>query len=246
METSVKITLIIVLGILIAGAGGGFLFWKAFYSTGDTITVQGISTVKAMPDLISVYFNVETNGSTAQEAKDKNSEIVNKLIDNCVNAGVDSEKITTESFNIYEDYAWEDNKQKFRGYKASHLIKVKLTSSQTEIIGAVIDAGVNAGAMVNYINFELSSEIENQYKAEALKKAGEDAGIKAEAIASGLGKQVGEIQSIQQSDFYYNPWRVYDSGGIMAEAGAAKEAVTNIQPGERDVTAQITVVFRIE
>ena len=247
METAVKITLIVVIALLIAGAGGGYLFWSITHPIQqNTITVEGTSTVKAVPDVVSVYFSVETNGSTAQEAKDRNAEIVNKVIDNCVNTGLNKEDITTENFNVYPDYVWENNRQKLKGYKATHNIKVTLDSAQTDKVGAVIDAGVNAGALINYINFELSSATENSYKAEALKKASEDAKIKAESIASGLGKKVGDIQSIQQSNFNYYPWRLYDSGGMMVEASAAKAATTNIQPGEQDVTAQISVVFKIE
>jgi predicted transposase YbfD/YdcC len=41
----------------------------------------------------------------------------------------------------------------------------------------VIDSGVDAGALLQYINFELSNDKQNEYKAQALREAGEDAKV---------------------------------------------------------------------
>ena len=111
----------------------------------------------------------------------------------------------------------------------------------------MIDAGVDAGASIGYINFELSQEKQNEYKAQALKQAAEDAKIKAESIAEGLGKSIGSIYSISSSDFDYYPWRIYEATA-SSEAGVAeaKQAATDIQPGEKDITARVSVVFKLK
>ncbi len=247
METSVKITLIIVAAILLVGAAGGFLYWKAnIHETATTINVNGDATIKATPDVISVYFNVQTNGTTAQEAKDANADVVDKVITNLIKIGLERKDITTSDFNVYPDYTWEDNKQKFLGYKATHSIKVQLNANNTDKVGSVIDGGIDGGALINYINFELSPDLENQYKAAALKKASEDARTKADSVASGLGKSVVGIQSVSESNFNYYPWRLYDNVAMASGGAEAKVATTNIQPGEKDVTAQVNVVFKIK
>jgi uncharacterized protein YggE len=66
-------------------------------------------------------------------------------------------------------------------------------------------------ALVQGINFELSQELENQYRVEALKIASENAKIKVEVIVSGQDKKIGSLVSLRESNFYYIPWRVYDS-----------------------------------
>jgi uncharacterized protein YggE len=245
METSVKITLIIVAAILLVGAAGGFLYWKSA-NPETTINVNGDATIKAIPDVISVYFNVQTNGTTAEEAKNLNAEVVDKVITNLVKIGLERKDITTENFNVYPDYTWEDNKQKFLGYKATYSLIVKLKSGNTDKVGSVIDAGVDGGALINNINFELSPDLENQYKAAALKAASEDARTKADSVASGLGKTVTGIQSVSESNFNYYPWRLYDNVAMASGGAEAKQAATNIQPGEKDVTAQVNVVFKIK
>jgi hypothetical protein len=245
METSVKITLIIVASVFALALVGGLIYWNSA-NPSNTLTVNGESNIKAMPDLVSVYFNVETHGANAVDAKNNNSEVVDKVITNLVKLGLERKDIVTENFNIYEDYVWENNMQKSTGYKAMHSIKVQLYSSKIDKVGGVIDAGVDGGAMISYINFELSQDKENEYKAEALKAASEDARIKAESMASGLGKKVVDVASISNSQFNYYPWRVYDNVAMASGGMEAKAATTNIQPGEKDVNAQVSVVFKIK
>ncbi len=244
METSVKITLIVVAGVLVLAAAFGIVMWVLVAPSND-ITTVGESNLKAVPDVISVYFTVETTGADAVQAKDNNSEIVDSVITNLVKLGLERKDIVTENFNIYEDIRWENNRQKSYGYKATHSLKVELSADDTDKIGPVIDAGVNGGAMISYINFELSKERENAYKAQALKDASEDARIKADSMAAGLGKKVVDIKSITDSSFNYYPWRLYDNVAMAVGGAEAKAATTNIQPGEKDVSARVSVVFTI-
>jgi uncharacterized protein YggE len=38
-------------------------------SSEDVVTVTGSSTIKAMPDLIGVYYTIQTKGKTSEEEK---------------------------------------------------------------------------------------------------------------------------------------------------------------------------------
>ena len=249
VESGIKISLIIAGTIIILALLGAFMFYSIMPDQlkGNTISVNGNSLIKVSPDVISIYFNVETNGTTAKEAKDANSEIVDKLITSLVSKGFERSEIETISINIYEDQRWENNRYKSYGYKASHQIRIVLNSNRADDIGEVIDAGVDAGALLSYINFELSNDKQNEYKAQALKEAGEDAKTKATAIAEGLGKRLGALVSVSTSDWQYSPWNLYtaSSGGMREDVAMAKEAATNVQPGNQDVSGYITVVYRL-
>ncbi|MCU0642074.1 MAG: SIMPL domain-containing protein [archaeon] len=246
METSIKITLIITVAILAIAGAAGLLYWKTA-NPAETVSVSGSSVIKATPDIVTVYFTVQTSGATAEEAKDNNSEIVDEVITNLVKLGLERKDIATENYNVYPDYDWINGRQVSRGYKATHSIKVELSAAKMDKVGSVIDAGVEGGATINYINFELSKDTENAYKAQALKEATEDARLKADSMASGLGKSVSGIKSVSAVDFGYYPWRVYGAEGAIADVAMAKEAVaTNIQPGEREVNAQVNVVFELK
>src|SRR3989339_905477 len=214
-NTAVQITIIISVVVLIIAFSTLYLFNSAVNPEKNSINVQGLATVKAMPDVISVYFNIETTGNTSEEAKDANSLILDELITELLKQGFERKNIVTENYNIYPNYEWDkDGKQIDKGFKATHSIRVEIDSEDSDKLGSIIDAGANAGAGISYINFELSQKLQNQYKAEAMKLAAEDARIKAEAVAE--------------------------------DYALAKVEATNIQPGEKEVTASVSATFELK
>lgn len=213
----------------------------------DSVTVQGIATIKAMPDLISVNFNIETKGQTSTEAKDANSKILNDLIDALMAQGFERKEIVTESFNVYQDYSWEGGVRKDKGFVASHYVTVEISSEDFEKLGAIVDAGVNAGSLVNSIDFKLSQTLQNKYKAEAMKLAASDAKIKAESVAIGFDQKVGKLLNVQVSDFGYYPWNAYSKAyGASQDVSMVREVASNIQPGEKEITSTISATFKLK
>lgn len=214
----------------------------------ETVNVQGVASIKAMPDLITVYFKIKTEGETTSEARDANSDILNNLVDNLIEQGFEREEIITENFNVYETCQWIEGNRECTGYEATHSVKIELSIDEQDLIGSVVDAGIDAGAGINYINFELTQESQNEYKAEAMKIAAEDATIKAESVAEGFDKKIGKLVSVQVNEFGYYPWNVYSTRGGMIDEDAvmAKEAASNIQPGEEEITATVTASFKLK
>ncbi len=242
MEKSVQITLTIVAGIVILALIGTAVLSSIVPSQANTISVTGEATIDATPDLVAIYFNVETKGNTSETASDANAEIVDQLIINVLREGFERKDIQTQSFNVYPEYSWINNQRKENGFRATHSIRIEMSTDDASKIGEVVDAGINAGAGVGYINFELSQENQNKYKAEAMKSAAEDAKIKAEAVADGFDKRLGRLVSTSVDDYGYSPWRLY---GAMATMEEAKQVSTDIQPSEQEITARVTAVYKI-
>ena len=240
MEKSVQTNLIIVAGVVILAL---ILINSLNPSYENTISVAGVSSVKAMPDIVGVYFSVDTQGTTANEAGDKNSKIVKNLTDSLIALGFEEGDIQTQSYNIYPEYDYRTGTGKITGYKATHSLKVEISANESEKIGDVIDSGVDAGAGIGYINFELSQENQNKYKAEAMKLAALDATSKARGVAEGLGKKLGSLVSVSIDDYNYIPWLARDFAGVPA--AEAKAAATNIVPSEQEISARVTAVFKI-
>jgi len=244
MQKSVQITLIIVAGIVFLTIVGYLIFNSM--SSQNTVTVQGYSGLNVLPDLAVVYFNVETRGTTSEEATSKNSKIVENLTANLINEGFEKEDIQTQNFNVYPDYVYSGSVRKENGYVVTHSLKVEMPAEQTDKIGKSIDSGISAGAGVSYINFELTSENQNKYKAEAMKLAAEDATIKANSVAEGFGKKAGKLVSVSVNEWGYYPWIVYSGSGMVSDAKLAREASTTIQPSEQTITASVSAVFKIK
>ncbi len=247
MQNSIKVTLIVCATVLIVALLGFFLF-KSFLPTyTDTVNVQGSGVVKAVPDLYTVYYSIDTIGTTSKEAKEKNDELLEKLNSELISKGFSSDVLKVQSFNIYENVEWINGQSVNKGFKATQSLKIELGTDEKDKISDAIDAGVNAGVLINSINFELSPEKESQAKAEAINKASDDAKVKVEAVAQGFGKKVGKLVSVSVDEYYYNPRVLYaNAGGAMdQEVGLAKDATTNLVPADQDVTARVSAVFRL-
>ena len=63
-----------------------------------------------------------------------------------------------------------------------------------------------------------------------------------------IGKKLGRLVSTSSSDFYYTPWRLYESSVEIQEtinADLAKQAVSDIQPGEKEIRARLSVTYKL-
>jgi uncharacterized protein len=215
-------------------------------SSGATVSAIGESEIKAQPDLVKVYFNIQTNGNSSKEAKDSLDEISESVQIALLRLKLDREKIQMQSYNIYQEYDWSNGQRKEKGFVASQQIVVE--TEDFDLTVGIVDAGVDNGALVNWINFELSEERQKEYKKKALEEAGKDAKAKAEATASGLGKSLGRLVSVQSQDFRYGPYRYFETG--VAESGTmntatVKEAALNIAPRDVSVNAVISVQYKL-
>lgn len=244
MDKGVQKTLIIVGGILLAIVII-FTFSKYFFYP-STISSSGTAKIEVVPDFVSVYFNVGTKGATADEASDKNAEIVDGMKAALLVIGIGEDEIKTQNFNVYPDYYYDysSSRQRITGYSASHSLKVEIPVDKKNKIGSVIDAGIGAGAGVSYINYELNDDNQKKYKVEAIKQATEDARAKAEALAEGSGSSLGSLVSVSSSEWGYVPWLAASEAQVKsADSGA--EIATSINPSEQEITATVTAVFRI-
>ncbi len=209
----------------------------------DVITVTGTSQFKAVPDQATVYLQVETNASTAKEAQNKNSKIMDAMQNALLRAGLDSRDMETMYYNVYPNTYWdyEKNRQVEDGYKVSHSLKI--TTDDIKKVGTYIQVGVDAGATsVNSISFELSKDAEKDAKNEALKRAVQDAKSKAEALAAGIDKRLGKVVSVSINEYYAYPIM---RGAVAMAEGMDKAVPPPIAPQELDVSASVQVVFEI-
>jgi len=231
----------IILVVLIILLAGGFFYYNASIKEKTILNVNGEATINAVADQVSIYVVIDTLKDTAQESKDKNAEISERVLDALSSIGIKRSEIETSSYNIYPEYDWVLGSQKLKGYKTSNILKIKTTDFNK--VGKIVDASVDAGATaIQSINFELSQEKQNQVKTEAISKATQDARIKAEATAQGLNAKLGKVKSVTISDYNYYPIPIY-----VLESGAdVKQAVsTEILPTSLDVRASVSVVFEI-
>ncbi len=240
---AIYITGIVALAVVILGS----MFIDNFNPTSqDTISATGDASVQVKPDVVKVYLTIEERSNSSATAQDKAEQDYNKLVTSLTSQSFKEEEIQTQYFNIYPEYDYTNEGTKLKGYVAAHSIVVEFSSNQTSKIGKVVDAGMDSGAKIASINFELSKAKETEYKAQVLGEAAKSAKVKAEALAEGAGKKLGNLVSVSENSFSYYPWVAYSrTEGSMDSGADVKAQVANITPGNQVVQASVVAVYKI-
>lgn len=212
----------------------------------NTVSVGGTSQFKANPDEATIMLRVVTNGTTPQEAQDKNSAAMTAVQRALKSAGIADTEMESTNYNLYPNTYWDYEKQRQveAGYKATHTLKIK--TKELDKVGTFIQLGVDAGATnVESVSFALSKASERDAKDAALRQATQDARQKAEALADGLDVRLGKVVSVSISAYNVMPYYRGTSLMMAAEAMDSKAEAPPIAPQEVDVSANVQVVFEI-
>src|SRR3954451_23820596 len=196
----------------------------------DTVTTIGHGVVSAVPDEATVSAGVRTDAATAAAALEANAKAMNAVVAALKQAGGDD--LQTQQGSLFPQ---SDEQGKVTGYTAQNTVSAK---AKVAGAGALVDAAVGAGATtVDGPSLTLSDE--DALYRKALERAVENARAKALALAHAGGFGVGPVSTVVEQSATAQP--VYD--GAMALAKGASS--TPVEPGKRDVTADVTVSFTI-
>ena len=206
-------------------------------ATGPVIELQVNEQVEVEPDTVNINAGVTNEAMTAQEALSQNSAQMQRVIDRLRKLGIPERDIQTTRINLGArfDYDQQAQKQVFRGYQASN--QVRVTLRDTDEVGGVLDALVQAGANdINGPSFSVSDD--TQAKAEARRRAME----RARSMALDYARVAGysNVRVLQISESVSGPVREYAADSIRVTAQRA--GAPPVQPGmvETGVTVSVT------
>jgi uncharacterized protein len=204
-----------------------------------TLQVNAVGTVLRAPDRAVVQLAVETLAETAAEASTRNAATMEQVLAALRRAGVPDARIRTTRIELHPryDHRRPEGPPLLVGYQAVNQVMVRL--DELALVGRVVDAGVQAGAnRVAGIQFEISDP-EAAYH-EALDEAIGRAAAEAARIAAALGEPLGPALHVA-SGRTGPPTPMLRRG--MAEFDMA--AATPVQPGELEVTATVSITYRL-
>ncbi len=209
------------------------------YVSGPEVMTTGYSEITANPDLISVYVTAEGRDADIGKAQETSLEVSDKFFLELEKLEIPEEDIELLNYNTYPDYDWQTGKT--NGYVASQQMIIKI--KDFDKTSSIIRAATNSGALVSGINFELSSSKQNEYKAVALKEAGKDAKVKADALAEGLGRRIGGLVSVQSQDFNYYPYPYFSRDEMAVGNSEAEKASVSVSPKDLSVSASVSATY---
>ncbi|MCV2868395.1 SIMPL domain-containing protein [Defluviimonas sp. WL0002] len=207
----------------------------------SVISVTGQGTIAAMPDMATISLGVATNGSTAREALDANSEAIAAVLSRLTASGIAEKDIQTSGLSLGPVYDYssanEGRGPKLTGFQASNMVTVKVRALNE--LGALLDTTVGEGA--NTINGVFFGLEESDAKAdEARLAAMADARRKAELLAEAADVRLGRIVSISEGGV------AMPMGGMGAVAFERAAAPVPIAEGEVTVSASVSISWEID
>jgi len=208
------------------------------------IRVSASAEVSIQPDHAIVRLGVLAQAADASSAQNQVNETMQRVLDRMREIGMPDRTLRTEDLSLYPVYGdqpypqrGEPQEPKIVGYRASNVVSVEV--GELARIGEVIDAGIEAGAnQLQGIVFGARNDA--GARAEAMKLAIEEARIQADAIASALGVRITGVREVIAGGYDVRPPMPY------VEARLARDiAATPVEPGQVDITANVTVTYEI-
>ncbi|MBF6600412.1 MAG: SIMPL domain-containing protein [Dehalococcoidia bacterium] len=205
------------------------------------ITVSGEGKVQGKPDIAQLALGVSVLRATVAAARDQAAASLT-AIDNAMKAdGIADRDIQTSDLTISPEYNYSDGKQTLTGFRVTNTATVKVRDINTT--SKVVDDAVNAGGddtQIQGITFTIDKPGDLQRQAREAAVA--DAKAKAQTLASASGVGLGSAIAISEGGGVQPI--VYDKAAFAAAPGATT-AATPIQPGELDVTVNVSITWAI-
>ncbi|MEK7060078.1 MAG: SIMPL domain-containing protein, partial [Patescibacteria group bacterium] len=222
----------------------------------NTITFSGHGEVSAVPDIANVYFTISKDAKTVKEAQALVAVIEKKSLDFLKENNVLEKDIKTSNASFYPKYEYKydtkvlipctqyscpptPGKNVITGYTASESITVKVRN--TDDVGKIMQ-GLGALGVSDLSGPNFSIDNEDSLKAEARKKAIDDAKSKAKVLAKDLGIRLGKITSFNESGNYPSP--MYDRAMSLSVAKESS-APAIIPKGENTISSDVSITYEI-
>ena len=244
---------------------------KAYATLGNkdlsTMSFAGHGEVTAVPDIATVYFTISKDAATVKDAQAGVALIEKKALDFLKSKNISDKDIQTADASFNPKYEYRNavcpsipmgsgsagisvsptspyycppGKQVINGYTASESITVKIRN--TDDAGAIMQGlGSTGVSNLNGPNFTIDNE--DGLKAQARKKAIDDAKEKAQALAKDLGVSLVAISSFNESGNYPI---MYDKAMSMSTSGAVAPAPAQLPKGENTIISDVTITYEIK
>ena len=235
-----------------------FKSYQMMNNSYNSISLSGHGEVSAVPDIANINFTIKKEAKTAKSAEAEVALIEKKVLDFLKSKNVAEKDIKTEYKSSYPKYEFRyeyaspldppdvrprpPGKNVLIGYESSENISVKIRN--IDDTGAIME-GLSATGVSDFSGPNFSIDKEDVLKAEARKKAIEDAKAKAKILAKDLGVRLGKIVSFYEGGDAGGP-TFYSKSAMGGDAALESSAPAQVPKGENTVSADVTITYEIK
>lgn len=209
--------------------------------TGEhTLTVLSVGSASALADHVSLALTVSSADQTATALFVRQNDVVKRLKQALEGAGIDARDITEQPFRLMPNYEYGQNGTRIIGYRIDTPVEVQV--DKVDDLPHIIDLATSSGAsQVTVGSFSLGGG--RSLHADAVKNAISNARKEAAAIAKEMGKTLGDVVSLSETEEAVRP-----SAGRGEEEEERREGkgAQQAQPNTMTDKAQLRVVFELK
>lgn len=216
------------------------------------LSVTGEGKVAVKPDIAIFSASVLTQAKKVGDAQAENSRRSNAVMAFLKGKGIEEKDIKTAGYSVYPQYAGAytapvictvgsicppPRPPEISGYEVRHTIEIKVRNldSADDLLEGVVSSGANEVSSLNFTLDKLESA-----RAEARKKAIEDAKLKAETIANDMGVKLKRITGFSESG---GPYPIFAYSAKSGIGGGADAATPEVKPGEQEIISNVTITY---
>ena len=199
--------------------------------------VSGEGSATTIPDQAETTLGITISQSTVAVAQTQANEVINNIIKNLKDNGVEEKNITTQNYYINPNYNYSSGSNRIRGYTVSANLLVKFTDFDK--LNQSLDSAVTLGAnQIGGVSFTLSPKSTAEAQDQAREEAVAQAKRKAESLAKAAGIRLGRIVNIQENSLQ-PPTPILRS----LETATPSDGATQIQPGTTEIKLTVTLSY---
>lgn len=202
------------------------------------VSINVTETEKAAPDIATISTGVRTNGKTAKEAMDLNSQKMAPIIAALKSGGIDAKDIQTTGVQLGAEYDYSKSPARIKGYAASNTVSVTVRdlSKLDKVMGALVSAGANQ-LDGPYFSIDDSEALADK----ARDKAYDSALRRARAYARRAGFT--DVRLVSVSEGVSNPVMPMMMAKMAVEVAADAAGEPPIEQGEISVSVTADFTF---
>lgn len=209
----------------------------------DTVTVTAVGTVEGRPDLAVVNFGIGAVAATGSGAIDELAARQNSVIDALEDGlGLADEAVRTGNISVRRNCRYDRTLDRTvcRGYRARTTVRAETRS--LDQVGAIIDAGIDAGASaLEGVSFERTEN--DQALQEALTQAMDLARAKGQALATAAERNLGRVLVIEEGGAQ-RP--IFNTGSFDSAGGESAAASLVIDPRNEATRVILVVTYALD
>lgn len=204
------------------------------------ISVTGEGKIKIAPDQVLILATVETKGTNSKDVKKSNDEQMESVLKLIKSMNLPQTDYKTKRVSLNPQYDYEKKKTSYNATQTLEIL-LKDLSKYDELMEGLVNKGINRIDNVTFQSSKLA-----QYQSEARKLAMKEAKMKAEDYVSVLGQKVGTAINITDNSQTYYPQPVYAMRAMKTESMDAAAPRETMAAGEIEITANVSVSFKLE